>query len=73
MSKLKTYTTIQGDMFDGIASKILGSTDHTHLLMLANQDYLGYHIFPEGVVLTIPEVPEVMSFDALPPWRRNLL
>ena len=73
MSKQKTYVTKQGDMWDLIAYNELGSTKHTHRLMLANQDFLAYHIFPEGIPLVLPEVPEVVNYDALPPWRRDLL
>ena len=73
MIQAKTYTTIQGDMWDGIAYKTLGKTDYTHLLMLTNQDYLDYHIFPEGIVLTLPDISNVVDIDTLPPWRRYLV
>ena len=48
----KTYTTVQGDMWDSIAYAQLGSTDHTDKLMNANLQYRKYYIFPAGIVLT---------------------
>lgn len=65
----KTYTTIQGDMWDSIAYAQMGSTAYTDRLMWANQDYLGYFFFPAGIVLTIPDVEEKAS-DTLPPWKQ---
>ena len=44
----KTYTTVQGDMWDSIAYAQLGSTDHTDKLMNANLQYRKYYIFPVG-------------------------
>ena len=32
----KTYTTVQGDMWDSIAYKQLGSTSHTDKLLNSN-------------------------------------
>ncbi len=64
-----TYTTAQGDMWDSIAHKTLGDVGRTDKLMLANQEHLGTHIFPSGVVLTIPSITESLS-DSLPPWKR---
>lgn len=65
----KTYTTVQGDMWDGIAHRQLGSYLHTDQLMNANQQYREYYIFPAGIVLTLPEVTEAGS-DTLPPWKK---
>ncbi|MBQ8208118.1 MAG: tail protein X [Clostridia bacterium] len=64
-----TYTTVQGDMWDSIAYKTMGDTAHTDKLILANQKHIGTHIFPSGVVLTIPSITEKLS-DSLPPWKR---
>ena len=58
---VKTYTTIQGDMWDSIA--------YTDRLMNANLQYLSYYRFPAGIVLTLPEVPKKVS-NSLPPWKR---
>lgn len=65
---MKTYTTVQGDMWDSIAYKELGDTAYTDRLMWLNQAHLGYYIFPAGIVLTLPE-PEESTPDTLPPWK----
>ena len=66
----KTYTTVQGDMWDSIAYKQLGSTSYTDQLMNANLRYREYYIFPAGIVLTLPQVRERVS-GSLPPWKRG--
>lgn len=66
-----TYTTVQGDMWDSIAAARLGGTRHTDRLIAANLDYRDYYIFPAGIVLVLPEVPEVQAESALPPWKRK--
>lgn len=69
---VKTYTTVQGDMWDSVAHAQLGSTAHTGALMRRNQQYLGLYSFPAGIVLTLPEVTEAVSLDErLPPWKRG--
>ena len=65
----KIYTTVQGDMWDMIAYKEMGSTDYTDDLMNANSSLLGYFSFPAGIELTIPDVPE-SGASTLPPWKR---
>ncbi len=66
----KTYTTIQGDMWDSIAHRELGSVSHTAKLMSANQKYLDYFFFPAGIVLILPEIPSGSVSDSLPPWKK---
>lgn len=66
---MKTYTTVQGDMWDSIAYTQLGSVNHTDKLMNANLKYREYYTFPAGIVLTLPEITESVS-DTLPPWKR---
>ena len=66
---MKTYTTVQGDMWDSIAYNQLGDTAHTDKLMNANLRYLRYYTFPAGIVLVQPEVGESVS-DTLPPWKQ---
>lgn len=68
---MKTYTTVQGDMWDSIAKKQMGGVDYTDRLMRANQQYLDYYVFPAGIVLALPEVPAGNSVSrALPPWKQ---
>ena len=65
----RTYTTVQGDLWDSIAHRMLGDTAHTDKLMNANLRYCGYYTFPAGVVLTLPDIVETVS-DTLPPWKK---
>ena len=65
----KTYTTAQGDMWDGIAYKTLGSVYFTDKLMMANRRYLHFYTFPAGVVLDLPEVRNESPIEGLPPWK----
>ena len=62
----KTYTTIQGDMWDSIAFSQLGSEAYTDRLMNLNPQHLGYYTFPAGIVLKLPDPAEDVG-DALPP------
>ena len=63
------YTTVQGDKWDSIAFKEMGSTNHTDKLMNANMKYRGIYIFSAGIELEIPEVSD-RNYDDLPPWKR---
>lgn len=69
---MKTHTTIQGDMWDRIAHDKLGDVRHTGALLRANRQYLGYFIFPAGIVLTLPEVEKEVAASSLPPWRQGI-
>lgn len=64
-----SYSTLQGDTWDMIAHKKLGSTDQTDRLMTANLEHVGTLIFQAGVQLTLPEV-EGKKSETLPPWKR---
>ncbi len=66
---MKTYKTVQGDMWDSIAYQQLGSTEYTDRLMRLNCAYRNYYIFPAGIVLTLPE-PVYKISENLPPWKR---
>lgn len=68
---VRTYRTVQGDMWDSIAYAQLGSTSHTDKLINANLQYLDYYIFPAGITLVLPEVEEAASESSLPPWKRK--
>lgn len=67
---MKTYTTVQGDMWDRIAHKALGSVHYTDKLMMANRRYLSFYTFPAGIVLALPEVVNESGIEGLPPWKR---
>ena len=65
----KTYTTVQGDGWDGIAKRLYGTEAAMNVLLEANQDYNDITVFSAGVVLTVPEY-EAPRTNLLPPWRR---
>lgn len=65
----KTYTTIQGDMWDSIAYAQMGDVSYTDRLMILNQGYRNYFIFPAGITLILPE-PELDVSATLPPWKQ---
>lgn len=66
---MNTYTTTQGDTWDMIAYRKLGSTNYTDRLISANTEHVGTILFPAGVTLRLPEITEKTSGD-LPPWKR---
>ena len=67
---MKTYTTVQGDMWDLIAYKELGDTKHTGALLIANLALCDFYTFPAGIVLTLPDVERSTVPDTAPPWKR---
>lgn len=67
---MKTYTTIAGDMWDGVAHKALGDCKKKDALIKENIKYKDIYIFPAGVVLTIPEIEEKEEYT-LPPWKQG--
>ena len=64
-----TYTTKQGDTWDGIAYSQMGDCSYTKDIMWINQEHLGYYTFPAGVVLTLPEAVIPVDSSA-PPWKQ---
>lgn len=66
---VNTYTTIQGDTWDLIAYRKLGSTDYTDQLISANLEYVGTLLFQAGITLRLPEIAEKPNSN-LPPWKR---
>lgn len=65
----KTYTTVQGDMWDSIAFSQLGSVDYTDRLINFNRQYREYYIFPAGIVLALPDIADYEEPN-LPPWKQ---
>lgn len=66
----KTYRTVQGDMWDSIAYKMMGDCKFTDILITENQKYIKTYIFEAGAELVIPEVPDEYALP-LPPWKRK--
>lgn len=65
-----TYTTIQGDTWDGISFKLFGATKFSVNLMTANPGHLTTVIFKAGTALKVPVIP-VEQAETLPPWKRE--
>lgn len=65
-----TYTTTQGDTWDMIAYRQMGSEKRTHTLMAANPAHRGTVFFDAGQVLVIPDISSTTSTDPVPPWQR---
>lgn len=65
------YTTIAGDMWDGIAYKTLGDESYMDRLIQLNPQYRRIFIFSAGITLQIPEAETRISSD-LPPWKRGV-
>ncbi len=68
-----SYTTIQGDTWDGIAFRLWGREHLMSALMQANPDHADVLMFPAGVVLNVPEVNvnAIQPITELPPWIRS--
>lgn len=64
------YTTIQGDTWDLIALKMLGSEKYKTILIENNLQYKDVVIFSAGIVLNIPEIQIETVTDSLPPWKQ---
>lgn len=64
---MKTYTTIQGDTWDLIAYKTLGSEYLLPLLFDVNQKYRDTIIFSGEIILSIPDV-EIAEITDRPQW-----
>ena len=67
---MRKYTTVQGDMWDGIARKVYGHERYMNVLLTANKEYRDIWVFPFDVVLNCPDV-EVVRPNRLPPWRKR--
>lgn len=64
-----TYTTTQGDTFDGIAFKLYGDEGYMKDLIEANWKHADTLLFSAGVVLTVPEVQSSTTSENAPFWR----
>ncbi len=64
------YTTSQGDMWDAMAKRLLGSELLMGKLIEANPAHAATVFFPAGVVLIVPEVDTAATTQyPLPPWK----
>lgn len=61
------YITKQGQAWDQIALDVYGKEIYADFLMKSNPKHLNIMVFPAGVELNTPVLPE--SKKDLPPWR----
>jgi phage tail protein X len=67
---VKTYRTVQGDMWDAIAYRLWGNELLLHKLMDANPRHRLAVVFPAGVTLAVPDVAAELVQKAVdPPWK----
>lgn len=68
---MDTITTVQGDTWDTLARRAYGDERKAQKLMeaRANIALLDYQVFPGGVTVVVPELPEGTSDSDLPAWR----
>ncbi|AQT84146.1 hypothetical protein ERICIV_03422 [Paenibacillus larvae subsp. larvae] len=66
---MTTYTTIQGDTWDGISFKLFKDEKLLTILMNANPAHINTVVFSAGVQLTVPPRPAEIP-SSLPPWKR---
>lgn len=64
----KTYTTVQGDTWDLVSLAAYGNEKYVDILMQRNFPLLDYSVFPSGVVIAIPDLPE-RDENEYPDWR----
>jgi len=72
---MKTYTTVSGQTWDQIAYENYGEEKYCGYLMDANRDKLDYFVFPDGVILKLPDKDDLISTSVpsdYPTWRAQL-
>lgn len=64
--------TIQGDTWDTIAKRAYGDELKAQELMEARENVrlLDIQIFPAGIEVAVPELPEKAAVQDLPDWRK---
>lgn len=68
---MRTAKTKQGDTWDIIALRELGSELLMHELINVNMIYSGTAFFEANIILNIPELDYQAYADTnLPPWRK---
>lgn len=67
---MRKYTTIQGDMWDGVAKRVYGDERYMNTLLEANQEHNNTIVFSAGTKLSCPEI-STRTTAILPPWKRG--
>lgn len=61
------YRTKQGQAWDQVAKEVYGKEIYADYLMQSNPEFLHIFVFPAGIQLKTPQLPEERK--ELPPWR----
>ena len=56
-------------MWDSIAFRLFGDSSVAPQIMALNPQHLAHYIFPQGIVLQLPD-PDLVVKDPLPPWKQ---
>lgn len=64
------YITRQGDTWDLMAYNLLGNEAYMRYLIEANWKLLDILVFPAGIEVVIPDIPDEIDED-LPEWRSS--
>ena len=67
---MRSYTTVQGDMWDSIARQLYNNESLMHILIDANPQYRTIAIFPANCLISVPEISRAARVT-WPPWRAN--
>lgn len=68
---MRTYTTVNGDTWEGIAYKVYGDSYRMSELLAANPLYTGTFIFPAGIVLKVP-IDAANRTPSILPWKGGI-
>ena len=66
------YNTVQGDMWDTIALRQLGSEFNMSDIIKLNRQYVDIGVFPANIRLVLPDVEPIIP-DHVPPWKRQVI
>lgn len=63
------YETEIGDTWDMIAEKVYGDAKKADFLIENNPLLVAVAIFPQGMYVYVPELPDEDDGDEMPEWR----
>ena len=68
-----SYLTQDNDRWDNIAYRFYGNAMHYRFIIEANPGIRILSVLPAGLLLKIPliEQQQIISDDALPPWKKG--
>lgn len=68
---MQDATTRHGETWDMLAHRLCGDEREMTRLLEANYALRDVAVFPHGVTVSVPDLPEkTLASDSLPPWKR---